>query len=137
MIDGVSHIIFNEPEKHMRNPYPLEKFMRDLCSSTAGDVFPICIFDCCRELISKQARNLGGDLGDGPDLKQLQNLVLVFGCPPGKLVSGVSNLLDQLEELLKEETNKNGELILPGILTQLTGKDRVEVVISAPQKVRL
>ena len=48
MIRGFSHIIFNEPERNMRNPFPLEKKMRDLCSDTDGDVFPIIIFDCCR-----------------------------------------------------------------------------------------
>ena len=136
MIQGASHIIFNAPEKHMRNPYPLEKFMRDLCNSSDGDIFPICFFDCCREKISERARNLG-DEDAGLDPERLWNLVLVFACPPGLLVSGVSNLLEQLEELLKDFTDENGVLILPGILTKLTGKNRVEVLSSAPQDIRL
>ena len=137
MIRGSSHILFNAPEKNMKNPYPLEKLMRDLCASTDGVVFPICLFDCCRELISEKARNLAGDEGDAPDLEQLWNIVLVFACPPGKLVSAESNFLDQLAELLEDYTDENGELILPGILSKLTGKNRVEVVMSAPQDIRL
>jgi hypothetical protein len=138
MIQGSSHIIFNGPEKNMRNPYPLEERMRTLCSSTDGVVFPICIFDCCRELISeKPTRNLGGDLANFATLEQLWNIVLVFGCPPGKLVSAESDLLDQLAELLEDYTDENGQLILPAIFSKLTGKNRVEVLISAPQDVRL
>ena len=136
MITGASHILFNEPEKFMKNPYPLEKLIRDMCASTDGVVYPVCIFDCCRELVSEKARNFAGDEGF-PDQELLWNLVLVFGCPPGKLVSAESNLLAQLEELLEDYTDSEGGVTLPRILTMLTGKNRVEVLVSAPQDVHL
>jgi hypothetical protein len=98
MIEGASHILFNEPEKNMKNPFPLERLLRDLCSATGGTVYPVGIFDCCRELVSKKseetARNFAGAEGVKANPELLWNIILVFGCPPGKLVSGVSNLLD-------------------------------------------
>lgn len=49
----------------------------------------------------------------------------------------MSNLVAELEELFKEFTGPDNTVILPGILTKLIGKDRIETVISAPQDICL
>ena len=51
----------------MKNPFPIERMMRDLCSSTDGVVYTILIFDAGRDIVQEKARGLGNE--SDPDLE--------------------------------------------------------------------
>ena len=116
MIRGFSHVLFNEPEKNMRNPYPLEQRVRDLCASTDGVVFPVAIFDCCRVLekdlpesvmnfpseeSSQDKRRVADNSMNIVDLK-LRNAIFVM-CEAGAEVVADSKMMPRIMKLFDFE----------------------------------
>ena len=60
--------------------------------------FVIGIFDCCREAYNegvfppKADRGGQGILTQDVEIEKGRNVMLIFGCPPSKLVPGVSKI---------------------------------------------
>ena len=68
------------------NPFPLEKLLR-LYSAQNTQCYTIGIFDCGRELQPDD-----DSWSDKPAVSEDQNLVLVFGCAPGKGIKEPSKI---------------------------------------------
>ena len=71
------------------------------------------------------------NLSESSDEEFESGYAFLFACPPSETVSEKSNLLEKLSKFLVKHT-KNSEILLPGILTKLKGKNGVEATISNP-----
>jgi len=92
--------------------------LRVLAKTSEGSIYPLGIFDCCRSHADLKARDATANISEDSDEELKSSHAFLFACPPGKTTSEKSNLLKQLRKFLVKHT-KNGEILLPGILTKL------------------
>jgi hypothetical protein len=131
-MEGHTTCLYNEKEKTHLNPHPLEKQLRLLTKLTQGNVYVLGIFDCCRVHADLKARDATLQTSESSDEELESSHAFLFACPPGGKTSEKSNLLEKLRKFLVKHT-VNNEILLPGILTKLKGKNGVEATISNPQ----
>lgn len=97
--------------------YPLESQLRAI--SNVENSYIVALFDCCRERISDNLRQVLRNSGaqETPDEDDGGvNLIISFGCKPSSGVPGKSTIAVNYFEHLQRMAGTDGSVILPNAL---------------------
>ena len=81
------------------------------------------VFDCCRQKLKDSTRGGEEETKASTDVSD-PNIIIIYGCPPNKLVPAKSTIATAFFERLREKANDaTGEVTLPYALVGWRGID--------------
>ena len=94
----------NDQEDDSQQRFKLEYFIRETLASL-DNVFILAVLDCCRTKNPQKKIPVRGYNSDD-SLDEVNNLIIIYSCPPGNVTRGDSLMTKSLLNRLREIYNK-------------------------------
>lgn len=132
---GIQHVLLNEKpgEDGSLKTFNSENMLRKLAENDNCRV--VAVHDCCREKMEADTRD--------QEQHDAQNLIQIYGCPPGLGVSADSNISEDLikmmqDDITNDQNRDNALVVFPDVLeNQIKKFESVEMVGTFTEKVVL